>query len=280
MKRIAAGACAAALCVACDTGQNAGARNAPTPSSQQTAAAPTAPASGAGQSRSMVIGGVAACQPTGEVSALVSRWIELADADGNGQISKAEARSLTNFVIGGFFFRADTDGNGVVAPEEGRAARAELVSQYPALATLLSEARSIAGKSPFKAVADLIGVEYGKPLSADDARQAARAAMYDLLEVVDDDRDGTITPAEARTASWEAARSLGQRAFRASDGNQDGKLDLAEFQAAVDRTARFAFEAGDVNDNGSLTEQEAAVALGGVARRLGIPSPPENAAPK
>ena len=55
--------------------------------------------------------------------------------------------------IGGFFFRADTDGNGVVAPEEGRAARAELVSQYPALATLLSEARSIAGKSPFKAVA-------------------------------------------------------------------------------------------------------------------------------
>lgn len=51
-----------------------------------------------------------------------------------------------------------------------------------------------------------------------------------------------------------------------------------EFQAAVDKTARFAFEAGDANDSGSLTEQEAAVALGGVARRLGIPAPPDKPA--
>jgi len=280
MKRISACAGALALCGACDSGQNTDAsRTTAAPASERlTAAAPASSATaapnseGTGTPRSILIGGVAACQPTGEVNALVSRWIELADADGNGQISKTEARSLTNFVIGGFFFRADTDGNGVVSPEEGRAARGELVSQYPALATLLDQARAVSGQSPFKAVADIIGVEYGKPLSADDARHAARAAMDGLFAVVDGDSDGTITPAEARTASWEAARSLGQRAFRAGDKNADGKLDLAEFQAAVDTTAKFAFEAGDANDNGSLTEQEAAVALGGVARRLGIPA--------
>ena len=106
MKRIAAGACAAALCVACDTGQDAGARNAPTPTSQQTAAAPTAPAPGAGPSRSMVIGGVAACQPTGEVSALVSRWIEeepgleVVARHANGRIAVDDAaRSAPDIVL-------------------------------------------------------------------------------------------------------------------------------------------------------------------------------------
>jgi Ca2+-binding EF-hand superfamily protein len=280
MRGLIAWAGMAALCGACDTGQNAGARNVAAPTSQDVApaAASSPDPANTGQQRAMRIGGVAACQPTGEVNAMVSRWIELADADGNGQISKTEGRAFTNFVIGGFFFRADTDGSGVVEPEEGRAARSELVAQYPALATLLSQARAVTGESPFKALADMIGVDYGKPLTADDARQAARGAMDDLFKVVDDDSDGTITPAEARAASWEAVRALGQRAFRSGDENNDGKLDLAEFQAAVDATAKLAFEAGDANDNGSLTEQEAGVALGGVVRRLGIPMPPSGAA--
>lgn len=275
----------AALCAACEAGQNVGAATGAPSSTESTSTAPTStesttsaaarpdPARG-GQQRTMLVGGVAACQPTGEVNAMVSRWIEVADADGNGQISKTEAQAFTNFVIGGFFFRADTDGDGIVRPEEGRAARSELITQYPALATLLEQARSVAGESPFKAVADMIGVEYGKPLSADDARHAARGAMNDLFKVVDDDDDGTITPAEARAASWEAVRALGRRAFRSGDANQDGKLDKAEFQSAVGATAQVAFEAGDANDDGSLTEQEAAVALGGIVRRLGVPLPP------
>jgi hypothetical protein len=275
MKRLIACAGAAALCGACDAGQNAGASNVAPETSGRVApaTATTSEPSSTGQQRSMLIGGVAACQPTGEVNAMVSRWVEVADADANGKISKSEAQAFSNFVIGGFFFRADADGDGVVGAEEGRAARSELVAQYPALATLLNQARAVAGESPFKALADMVGVDYGKPLSADDARKAARGAMNDLFKVVDDDSDGTITPAEARAASWEAVRALGQRAFRSGDANKDGKLDLAEFQSAVGTTAKLAFEAGDANDNGSLTEEEAAVALGGVVRRLGIPMP-------
>lgn len=274
MKMIIASAGAAVLCGACEAGQGSRAATGEPTSTESVTSAAARPEPGSGQQRGMLVGGVAACQPTGEVNAMVSRWIELADADGNGQISKSEAKAFTNFVIGGFFFRADTDGDGVVGPDEGRAARRELVSQYPALATLLDQARAVAGESPFKAVADMIGIDYGKPLSADDARHAARGAMDDLFEVVDANDDSTITPAEARSASWRAVRALAERAFRAGDGNADGQLDLAEFQSAVGATAKVAFEAGDANDNGSLTEQEAAVALGGVVRRLGIPLPP------
>jgi hypothetical protein len=68
--------------------------------------------------------------------------------------------------------------------------------------------------------------DYGKPLSADDARKAARCAMVDLFKVVDDDRDGTLTPAEARAAGWEAVRAQGQRAFRSGDKNHDVGLGL------------------------------------------------------
>lgn len=281
MRRLIACAGAAALCGACEARQNADETNVAPPTSERAVpAASTSDPTTTGQQRSMLIGGVAACQPTGEVNAMVSRWIELADADGNGKISKTEAQAFSNFVIGGFFFRADTDGDGVVGAEEGRAARSELVAQYPALATLLSQARAIAGESPFKALADMVGVDYGKPLSADDARKAARGAMDDLFKVVDDDRDGTLTPAEARAAGWEAVRALGQRAFRSGDKNNDGKLDLAEFQSSVGTTAKLAFDASDANDNGSLTEEEAAVALGGVVRRLGIPMPSGQSAAK
>jgi hypothetical protein len=67
MKRMTAAACMAALCGACDTGQNAQATNVAATTSGQAAAPTGAAPAGTGQARSMVIGGVATCQPTGEV---------------------------------------------------------------------------------------------------------------------------------------------------------------------------------------------------------------------
>lgn len=260
----------AALTLSCQAERDAGNTPAPVASTpatpQQSARADdtTAP--------TLAIGGLASCQPSNEVGAIVTRWLDLADADGDRQISRREAQSFTNFVIGGFFFRADADGNGIVTPEEGRSARSELVAQYPSLAALLTQARTVAGQSPFRAIAEMVDVDYGKPLSADDARQAARGALDDLFRVADDDDNGTITLAEARAASWQGARTLGAHMFRSADQNGDGRLELAEFQRAVDSTTKVAFEASDLNDNGSLTQQEAAAALGGVVRRLGIPT--------
>jgi hypothetical protein len=265
-------ASATALTVACEAERSTSVTP-PAATSTPANSAVRAPPANEPTSPTLAIGSLASCQPSNEVSAIATRWIDLADADGNRQISRQEGQSFTNFVIGGFFFRADADGNGVVSPVEGRAARTEFLSQYPSLAALLNQARSMTGASPFKAVADMVDVEYGKPLSADDARLAARGALDDLFRVADSNEDGTITPAEARAASWEGARTLGAHMFRSADQNGDGRLDLAEFQRAVDDTTKVAFEAGDLNDNGTLTQQEAATALSGVVRRLGIPAP-------
>jgi hypothetical protein len=68
--------------------------------------------------------------------------------------------------------------------------------------------------------------------------------------------------------------------FGPATKNNDGKLDLAEFQSSVGTTAKLALDASDANDNGSLTEEEAAVALGDVVRRLGIPMPSGQSAAK
>lgn len=104
-------------------------------------------------------------------------------------------------------------------------------------------------------IAELVDLQYGKPLRAEDARLAARGVLDDLIEVADGDESGEITLAEAREASWQGARALGQQLFRSVDANGDGRLELAEFQKAVGSTTALAFDAGHINDNGSLTEQ-------------------------
>lgn len=283
MKDLAIALSACAALAACDS------TSAPTPRSQadpgepsalgqpvttSTAPTPGAPgASAANPPPSVSVSGVGSCEASGELSALVTRWTELADADQNGKISREEAQSFSNFLIGGLFFRTDADGDGVVSPEEGRAARSELASRHPAVATLLSQTRALSGESPFKLLAELAAVDYGKPLSAEQAREAARDALDGLFSLVDEDRSGQITLVEARAASWRGVGALGQQVFQAVDHDGNGRLELAEFQRAVNGTAARAFEAGDSDDDGSLTREEATLALGGVAHRLGLPAP-------
>lgn len=221
------------------------------------------------------IAGVASCQPSQEVSVLATRWTQLADADANGSISRTEADTFANLLVGGFFFRADSDANGAVSPQEGRAARTELLQQYPGLAPLLEHARSAAGESPFKSLANVLDVEYGQPLSADDARKAAQSALDELFRVTDTNKDSSLSQAEARAAAWQGARSLGQQVFRSVDGDKDGNLALQEFQKALNDAARLAFDAADTNNNQQLSQEEAAVATNTVIQRLGMPQPPQ-----
>jgi hypothetical protein len=109
---------------------------------------------------------------------------------------RLEALGLTNVVIGGFFFRADGNGDGVVTPEEGRKARVELMNQSPAAAALFKEARTTTGQSPFATLARLFDVDYGKPLTIAEARDAAHGAVDDLYRASDKDRDGVLSRAE------------------------------------------------------------------------------------
>lgn len=236
---------------------------------QPGAAAPASPAREPAAFQAQT-GTVLSCSPGAEVEETASRLIEMADANGDGKVSKDEAQATTSFLVGGFFFRADADGNGVVTPDEGRQARVELMNQHPQVASLFRTVRTATGQSPFATIARLVDVEYGKPLPVAEARDAARSAVNDLYGVADTNKDGVITVAEARTAAWEGARSLGQAAFKAADGDRSGGLSPQEFQSALQASADAAFRMSDANGDGQLTEDEAAAAMGRLGRLAGV----------
>src|ERR1700689_4775863 len=58
---------------------------------------------------------------------------KLVDENNDGQISQKEATDAGNLMVGGFFFRADANGDGVISKDEARAAKDAFLSQHPLL---------------------------------------------------------------------------------------------------------------------------------------------------
>jgi Ca2+-binding EF-hand superfamily protein len=218
----------------------------------------------------VTIGDLAQCQPSVEVSSTVARLVELADTNSNGQVSRDEARSGLNFLLGGLFFRADENADGKITPEEGRKVRTEFDQTHPAVSALLKQVRESTGKSPFQTIAQLVDIDYGETVTIEDARASARSALDDLFRVADGDKNDVITRQEAITASWDGVRSLGRQAFSAADANRDGHLTASEFESAMTHSAKAVFSLADANNDGRLTEKEAAMAMNTAAGQLGV----------
>jgi len=219
------------------------------------------------------VAGLATCRPTDDVRGVVSRVTDLADTDGNGEISRLEAQSALNFMLGGFFVRADQNGDGKVTPAEGRQVREQLEQRHPAIASLLARAREATGQSPLRAVADLSDVKYDQTLSLEQVRSAARGALDDLFRLTDANKDNVITRAEASDAGRAGAHSLASRTFTATDANRDQFVDEGEFKGALDASAKSAFKLADQNHDGRLSREESALALANIGRLIGAPAP-------
>ncbi len=252
-----------------------------TPTQDRTAAAaqqtppnaPTAANSASIPAHTITLPGVASCRPESEFTNTLSRLVSVADSNGDAQVSKQEAYAATNFLIGGFFFRSDTNSDGQVTPEEGREARTELMRNHPALATLLREARDVSGKSPLAALGYVLDINYQKPVTVPEARDMTRSAVDSLFAMVDSDHDNAINMNEAQAAGWQAARGLGNTAFKAADTTHDGHLNLDEFRQALSVPTKMAFNMADSNNDGQLTLDEASTALGYLTKRLGMHFP-------
>lgn len=238
------------------------ARTAPNPEPSDNSAESPAP--------KLSVAGVGACQASTDLTAMASRLAELADANGDGKVSREEAQSAMNFIVGGAFFRADANGDGKITPEEGHNARAELAARYPALGALMTQTKNATGESPFRALARIVDVEYGKTLTLDEARQAVRGATDDLFKVADRNHDATITREEAIDAGWERARTLGADAFAAADSNKDGFITTNEFQELISRSSKPLFNAADADNDGRLSKREAAATVNTVIERFGV----------
>ncbi|MEO6600435.1 MAG: hypothetical protein ABIQ16_11215 [Polyangiaceae bacterium] len=218
--------------------------------------------------------GVGSCQPSSEINTLATRAVDLADVNGDGRISHDEAQSMVNLVLGGAFFRADENGDGKITAEEGKAARAALLSEHPALAALLARGRDATGTTPFKSLAQLVDPNYGQTLTLVDARNAANTAVNDFYRMTDSNKDGFISRDEAISAGTQGAAALGSEAFSAADSNHDHALSPAEFTNVLTSSANSIFQTFDTNKDGKLTEAEAAAAINAAGIRVGMPMAP------
>lgn len=220
----------------------------------------------------VAVAGLGACRADADARERLSRVIDMADANEDGQVSLDEAHAMMNFFIGGLFFRADENADGVITPDEGRKVRADFLAQQPVAAALLHQARGALGESPVAALARLVDVEYGQPLPLAEARATSRNAVASLYKLVDLDHNGSVTVDEAKGASRQAALAMGQAAFRSADADKNGALSQEEFQNVVLVPVRQVYSLADANRDGALTPDEASVALGHLGRRLGVPS--------
>lgn len=216
---------------------------------------------------SIEIAHVGSCQPDSNLQATVTRFTGMADANGDGQISKDEATVLANFLIGGFFFRADANADGVVTADEGRAVRADVARQYPAIGSLFARAKAAAGGDPFAKLGSVLDVEYKTALTATEARTAAQSAIDDLFRIADTNKDNQITRAEVQSLTVKGLKLAEDSVFRMADTNHNGGVDVQEFQNSLQEPLKVAFTWADSDKDGQLTKTEATNAVLYLARR-------------
>lgn len=214
---------------------------------------------------------VGSCEPSAELSGMLSRFAATADANGDGRIDKQEAYSSADFLVGGFFFRADANNDGTISPEEGRSVRSELAARHPRLAQAIKTMAGPDASATTSRLAEVLGADYGEPVSMKQLRELGRQSIDQVFSLADRDKDGALTRAEAEEAGRMRLRTTAQATFSAADANNDQKVAFDEFRAALERPVRQAFESADINKDGALTTAEAADAARAVLQRLSGP---------
>jgi Ca2+-binding EF-hand superfamily protein len=195
----------------------------------------------------------------------VSRVIAVADSNTDGKVSREEATSALNFVVGGFFFRADADGDGKITVAERRQARDDLAKRHREFHQILT---TFASSKPIEKLMTTLDADVDQTIDLAQTRSAIRGVVDGIYEAVDLNSDDIITLAEADRGFNVGASALGRAAFRQGDADGNGKITLEEFQSSLDPPLKRAFEVADANDDGSLTDEEAASVMWWLTERV------------
>lgn len=268
-RRIGAGCLATGLLAASAAAQNTPAQpGRPAPPAQpaptQTTPAPGQPAASAGQVAEL--GRQLEKLPTPidtpkDAKDLARLGFMVADANGDGQISKEEATNAADLLVGGFFFTADANGDGTVTQQEAQQVRETILQQRPGLRILIQRAQNGAAapkpEDPFRELAGLLDVNNDKQLQAQEVRSAVRTAVEGLFAVSDTNRDSQMSPDEVNAAAIGMAQAAGEAAFQLADTDKNGAVSQQEFQQALTEPTNAVFAAVDANRDGQISADEA-----------------------
>jgi hypothetical protein len=212
------------------------------------------------------------CRPVDQLGTVASQLLDLADANRDDRVTKAEAHALATHLLNDYFFRADSNRNGTLTANEARQSRIMLMAHQPALATVVRQYRGAQAKRAFTSVARLLDIEYGRPIPITEARSAVRAAVDEVFKLADANKDGALDASEVSAASTRATAALSRTVFQTADTNRDQGLSVDELKNSIDVPLRTAFLVADADNDGKLDALEAAVAVEELSRRLVFPA--------
>jgi Ca2+-binding EF-hand superfamily protein len=207
------------------------------------------------------------CSAAPQMKQWATRARDVADANGDGVVSKTEASGALNFLVGGLFFRADANADGKLSAQERKQARKDLVEQYPDLGGALT---SLATNERFSNLLSAVDERVPETVELAKVRAGANEAVEHVFATMDLNSDNEISRVEVDEGINLAFAAAGRFAFSRADGNSDKRLTKEEFTGALKTPLERAFDAADVNKNGSLSEAEAASMMAWVSERIDV----------
>jgi len=213
----------------------------------------------------------------------------MADVNHDGQISQKEATDVNNLLVGGIFFQADADGNGTVTRDEARAVRESYLNQNPwmryVVQTLASQKKNQGQQNqqnsnqgnPIQGLVSLLDANNDKQIQGQELRQMVQTVTQSFFAAADTNRDGQMSPSEVNAAVAGGVRAIAQASFQQADDDRNGQLSRAEYDKAIVEPANVAFQILDLNHDGQLSQQELQQLERGVVRQLRMIRMPEPA---
>ena len=205
------------------------------------------------------------CSAAPQMKQWVSRARDVADANGDGVVSKTEASGALNFLVGGLFFRADANADGKLSPQERKQAKKDLLDQYPEVGGALT---SLASNERFSKLLSAVDERLPETIELAQVREGANEAIDHVFSTMDLNSDNKISRVEVDEGVNLAFAAAGRFAFNQADSNNDKRLTKEEFTSALKTPLEKAFDAADANNDGSLSETEAASMMAWMSERV------------
>lgn len=188
-------------------------------------------------------------------------WLGAMDRDGDGTVTRREAIYAWQEAVGGAFFLSDTNHDGRLSPSETRVLREALMEKLPVLRMIAASRPSAETSFGVRQLASYLDARVERTMDVSEVNQAIATGVEALYSMGDLNRDGHMTAAELQGVAKHLGQDAERMAWQGADVDRDGRVSLAEYDAAMVRAARRSFGRMDADRDGVVSVAE----LGGRA---------------